>query len=238
MPAAQGRKAAGLHLALGVAIGALVLGPMLWLWYPRALLSLVGNARLALALAILAALLGPLAAVRSSRRRAIAIAQLIVLAGCALALALHRPVYLVFNVDRFDLVLAKDLDPRDLAKAGPAYARRPLEGPRTVAVLPPADPAAVQRILDQALDGGKDLQMYPEYYVSYEGRARAALARASRVDAILGRDGGALLRWLAARDREPGSVRFLPLRAGKRDGTVLLDAASGMPLGIVPVDPW
>lgn len=233
------RKAAWLHLALGAALGASVLGPMCWVWYSRALFSLVANARLALVLAVLAVLLGALAGLLFSGRRAIAIAQLVVLSGCALVLYLHRPVYLVFTLDRFDLVLAKDLDPRDLARATrPEFTRRPLDGPRTVAALPPADPGAVQRILDQALGGGKDLQMYPEYYVPYDGQARVALRRARPVDGILGRGGGAIARWLACEGRAQASIRFLSLRAGRRDGVVLLDAANGMPLGIVAVDPW
>ncbi len=238
------RASAVLHLLLGAALYGLALAPMLFVWYPRPLFTAAGSARIALLVAVIGVLLGPaLAALlaRTGKRglKAIAAAQLLVLAGCALTLYLQRPVYLVFTIDRFDLVLAKDLDPRDLAKASePEFARRPLTGPRYVAALPPGDPAMVQRILDQALGGGKDLQMHPQHYVPYAGQAQRALGRAKPIAVLNGRDVGALARFEASTGRSGASVRFLPLRAPNRDGIVLLDAQSGMPLGILLVDPW
>jgi hypothetical protein len=165
--------------------------------------------------------------------------QLFVLAGCALALYVQRPVYLVFTVDRFDLVIARDIDPRDLARASqPEFQRRPLGAPRYVAALPPTDPVEVQRILLSALEGGKDLQAYPQHYVPYAQAAKIALARAKPLSAARAKDPAAVDGYLAASGRTEGSVRFLPLRARKKDGMVLLDAVSGLPLEILPVDPW
>ena len=174
-----------------------------------------------------------------SRVTTIAVVQTFVLAGCALALYVQRPVYLVFTIDRFDLVLAGDLDPRDLAKAARAeFQRRPLGGPEYVAALPPADPAEAQRILVGSLDAGKDLQAYPQHYVPYAQEARNALRRAKPVDAIRAPGSGKLARHLESIGRAPASVRFLPMRARKEDGIVVLDAVSGLPLAILLVDPW
>ena len=43
---------------------------------------------------------------------------------------------------------------------------------------------------------------------------------------------------LSASGRPEGSVKFLPLRARKKDGIVLLDAISGNPLAVLLIDPW
>lgn len=222
--------------------------PLLIVWYPRPLFTAAGSGRVVVLCAILAAMLGPLAGhlwqgaritLPRSGRRTIAAAQLIALAGCALALYVQRPVYLVYTLDRFDLVLARNLDPRDLAKASrPEFARRPLDGPKYVAARPPSDQAEVQRILDLALDGGKDLQMFPQHYVPYAGEARHALARAKPLDMLLRRGDGAVARYLASSGHTQGSLRFLPMRAPGRDGAVLLDAISGLPIAILLVEPW
>lgn len=221
---------------------------MVFVWYPQPLADAAGTARLPVFLAVAAVTLGPLAALLSGRSRVprawlgrtrIAVLQAIVFAGCALTLYVQRPVYLVFTIDRFDLVLARDLDPRDLAKtAREQFRRRPMGAPQYVAAVQPAEPAEAQRILTSALDGGKDLQAYPQHYVPYAQEAQNALRRAKPITAALGKDPAAVESFLAAAGRLPASVKFLPLRARKRDGIVLLDATSGLPAGILLVDPW
>ncbi len=230
-------RTSGIHLLAGTLLAAAVLLPMLVVWYPQPLFDAAGTGRLPVFEALLATVPGPF--LFRSRRRLIAGIQAAVLAGCALALYVQRPVYLVFTVDRFELVLAKDIHPADLAKASrEEFRRRPLGSPQYVAVLPPGDPVEVQRILVAALDGGKDLQAYPQYYVPYAQEARNALRRANSVDTILGKNPGAIETYAAAAGRSLASMKFLPLRAKKRDCIVLIDAASGLPLAILPVDPW
>lgn len=227
----------GLHLGAGTLLTAAVLVPMLMVWYPQPLFDAAGTGRLPVFVALLATALGPF--VFRSRRRLIAGVQVVVLAGSALALYVQRPVYLVFTVDRFELVLAKDIHPADLAKASrEEFRRRPLGEPQYVAALAPSDPAEVQRILAFALDGGKDLQAYPQHYVPYAQEAKNALKRARPLDAAFAKDPAAVEGYLTSAGRSQASVRFLPLRARKRDGVVLLDAASGLPLRVLLVDPW
>ena len=236
-----------LQLRLGATLSAAVLAPMLLVWYPRPLFEAAGTARLPVFLAVVAVLLGPLVifvrnrpgkVVTKPALRSITVAQLIAVAGCALALYVQRPVYLVFNVDRFDLVLAKDIAPQDLAKAKGEFMRRPLSSPEYAAVVQPADTREGQRILDIALGGGKDLQAYPQHFVPYGQQASNALKRAKPLDTIRNKDPDAVQGYLASSGRAEVSIRVLPLRAKKRDGVVLLDAQSGMPLGVLLVDPW
>lgn len=241
-------RAALLHLSAGALVSAGVVVPMVAVWYAPPLFEAAGTGRLPVFVALLAVCLGPIVSFYANhatglasvlRRNRVVIAQLIALAGCALALYVQRPVYFVFTVDRFDLVIAKDIDPRDLAKASRVeYQRRPLGAPRYVAALQPEDKTAVQRILMDAVQGGKDLQAYPQYYVPYAQEAKNALRRAKPLSAARAKDPAAVDGYLAASGRAEGSVKFLPLRARKRDGIVLLDAASGVPLEILLIDPW
>ena len=221
---------------------------MVLVWYARPLFAAAGTGRIPVFLAIVAVLAGPLfvflairagRALPKSRVLAIAALQAVVAAGCALALYVQRPVYLVFTVDRFDLVLARDIAPQDLAKVtNPVFSRRPLGAPEYAAALAPSDPGEARRVLDAALEGGKDLQAYPQYYVAYASHALNALRRSKPVGAILERDAGKVARYLESVGRAQDSVRYLPLRARSRDGVVLLDASTGIPLEVLLVDPW
>ena len=136
------------------------------------------------------------------------------------------------------VVLAREIAPQDLARARGEFMRRPLGAPEYAAAIAPSDTREAGRIADIALDGGKDLQAYPQHYVPYVQQARNALMRSKTLEKIVERDPGLLNRYLETSSRTPASLRYLPLRARKRDGVVLLDAESGLPLQVLLVDPW
>ncbi len=95
----------------------------------------------------------------------IAVLQLAALAYGIHALYLTRPVYLVFTIDRFDLVAAKDLAPADLEKVTrPEFRQIGLGRARYIAAQAPRDAGEKLKVTMTALSG-KDLQMYPQYYV-------------------------------------------------------------------------
>jgi hypothetical protein len=85
---------------------------------------------------------------------------------------------------------------------------------------------------------GKDLQMYPQYYVPYLEQAQDALLKAKSLGIMLKRDPEAIKRYLISSGRSEDSVKYLPLSSPEKDGIVLLDAASGAPLDILLVNPW
>jgi hypothetical protein len=240
-------KASGIHLLLSAVIASGVLAIMLAVWYPWPLFEAAGGSRLVFILAGVDVTLGPLITLiifKSGKKglkfdlTVIALLQLTALAYGIHTVYLARPVYLVFTVDRFDLVTAKDLDPADLAKVTLAqFKRPPLGRPRYAAAVLPDDPDEKARILSTSLQG-KDLQMYPQHYVPYEPLAQNALKRAQPLTKLLRLDAGTVQRYLKSAGRSQESVKYLPLRAPQKDGAVLLDAVSGAPLGILLIEPW
>jgi hypothetical protein len=240
-------KASAIHLLLSAAIAAAVLTVMLAVWYPWPLFEAAGGSRLVFILVGVDVTLGPLITLiifKSGKPglkfdlTVIALVQVAALAYGVYTVYLARPVYLVYTIDRFDLVTAKDLDLADLAQVtDPRFARAPLGRPRYIAAVMPVDPAQRLKIFDTAL-AGKDLQMYPQHYVPYEREVSNALAHAKPLDLLLQRDPQSMERALRAAGRDAQSLRFLPLRAPQVDGAVLLDAASGAPVDIVLVEPW
>jgi len=240
-------RASGIHLLLSAAIAAAVLAFMLSVWYPGPLFEAAGGSRLIFILVGVDVTLGPLITLIIFKAgkpglkfdlAVIALVQLSALAYGMHTVYLARPVYLVFTKDRFDLVSAKDLDPEDLGKTKrPEFDHLPLGRPRYVAAVAPEDRDARQKLLMDSLQG-KDLQMYPQYYVPYEQEIPNALARAQPLALLLRRDAERLQRGLKSAGRSQEAVKFLPLRGKDADGAVLLDARTGAPLEIVLIDPW
>lgn len=239
-------RASGIHLSLSCAVVGAVLAFMVSVWYRWPLFALAGGAGITLILAGVDVTLGPVITliVFKSGKKGLKfdLACIALIQAAALAYGIHvvyvaRPVYLVYAVDRFVLVTAKDLDPKDIAKAtDPEFKRLPLGPPSYIAAALPRDPKEQLGLLMSAL-GGKDLQLYPRYYVPYAQQAQNALKHAKDVEILLKRDPRAVKSYLDSAGRSSETVRFLPLRA-RTDAAVLIDATSGNPLDIVKVDPW
>jgi len=241
-------KASGIHLLLSAAITGAMLAFMLTVWYPWPLFKAAGGDHLIFILVGVDTILGPLITLIifkvDKKGLKLDLAIIALLQFAALAYGVHtvylaRPVYLVFTTDRFDLVTAANLDPEDLAKVTRKEFKHPSLGrPRYVAAIPPHNPNEWLKVMKTALVG-KDLQLYPQYYVPYDqSEAQNALKQAKDLNIILKREPEEIQRYLISTGRTLESVKFLPLRARQRDGAVLLDAVSGLPLKIILVDPW
>jgi hypothetical protein len=240
-------KASGIHLTVSAAVAAALVTLMLTVWYPWPLFEAAGGNGLALLTVAVNVVLGPLLTLivfRSGKKGMkfdivfIAAVQLAALAYGVHAIFVARPAYLVLTIDRFNLVPAIALDPADLAKVTDMrFKSPPLGGPQYVAAVFPRDPAEKMKILMSAL-AGKDLNLYPQYYVPYKQETRDALERAKPLGVLLKRYPAAIGNYLRSSGRSEHSVKYLPLRARSRDGVVLLDSVSGMPLKILLLNPW
>lgn len=245
-------KAAAIHLAISAAIGIAVVALALFVWYPEPFFDAMGGNDLVLILVAVDVVLGPLVTAvvfnpaKPRRLMQLDLGVIALLQLAALAYGLHvviqaRPVYMVFTVDRFDVVTANELRAEELDRVkDPRFKGVPWGRPSIIAVESPTDPKEQYRIIESALRGA-DLQTFPQYYVPYEKLASAALKRsrplerlrsghadeAARIDAELKRLGRSL-----------EDTRYLPLKARKRDYSVMLDAKSGAVVGYLPIVPW
>lgn len=242
-------KAGGIHFALSATIAALVFAVIALVWYPDGLLPGAGGLELFLLVACVDVTLGPLLTtiVFVPRKKGLPfdLAVIATLQVAALVYGMHvlfeaRPAYIVFVKDRFEVVRANQIEDADLARGRPGLDYRPLTGPRVVAVRMPTDPTEAFRILISGI-GGKDVQTYPQHYVAYDELRAQALAKAKPVAELraLNPGRGAEIDAVAASlSRSDQQLRFLPVRAGKRDLVALLDARDGHALKFVALRPW
>lgn len=245
-------KAFAIHLGISATIGTLVVSTMLLVWYPGPFFTAMGGNDLVLILLGVDVALGPLITLvifnpgKGLRLLRMDLAIIGMVQAMALAYGVYviaevRPVYMVFTVDRFDLVAATDLREAELARVtDPAFQGVPWGRPRTVAVRNPADPKEQMRIVQSAL-AGADLQTFPQYYVKYETLAPQALKRALPMSVLRRRHPEAQAEIdgaLARLGRRDGDTRYLPLKARSRDYCVLLDAKDGAVVGFIELFPW
>jgi hypothetical protein len=246
------RKAFLIHLALSAAVGLAVIAAMFFVWYPPPYFTATGGNDLVMILVGVDVVLGPLITLivfnpakplRLIRLdlTVIAVLQLAALAYGISVVAIARPVYMVFTVDRFDLVLANDLRDEELARVkDPRFKDIPLGGPRIIAVKSPSDPDEQLRVI-QSAGKGFDLQTFPQYYVPYADLAADALKRARPVERLRAThpdDAAVIDAELKRLGRALADTSYLPLKGKAHDYSVLLDAKSGAVVGYVKVSPW
>lgn len=228
-------RAAGLHLLISLAVAALAAGLVFGLWYPGAYRLMSGGRELFLLVTSVDVVLGPLLtfAVFNLKkgwphlRRDLAVIGALQLA--ALAYGLHtvyiaRPVALMFEVDRFRVVIAADVHEPELPEAPPGLRTLPLDGPRTLSLFMPEGEERTDALFKAI--GGLDLGQRPRYWRPYDDAARAQVLAKARPVKILLEHYPQRLAEFSARLGEarlvPERAKFLPVTA-RGDWVAVLD---------------
>jgi len=243
-------RAGAMQLAVSALVAVVAFIAIRSIWYPDALFEVAGGRKLFLLIACVDVVLGPLIVflvfVPGKKGLAFDLAVIFTLQAAALAYGIwvlfeSRPAYLVFVKDRYELVRALDIPETEIARAkGTPFAALPVTGPRVVGARMPTNIEEVTRLTFAAAQG-VDLHFFPRYYVDYDqvrkevsGFARPlAQLRKLNPNATVAIDD--LVRATGKRESE---IAFLPVRAGKRDLTALVDAANGDLLKLAALRPW
>jgi hypothetical protein len=246
------RLRAGLiHLSLSAAVAAAVFLPIYFVWYPDVLYEYAGGRDLFLLIVSVDVTLGPLITTivyvpgkwgLKFDLVVIGTLQAIALAYGVYVLFESRPVNIVFVKDRFELVRANDYPPGELGKiASGSHGSLAWTGPRIVGAKLPADPKEKAELIFSTIGGGADVHLLPRYYVPYDEVRLLATEKGERLQKLRDRnparqkDVDALVAGSGRREKD---LRFLPMRAGKSDLAILIDAKTGEILKISTLKPW
>lgn len=242
-------RASATHFGLCLLVAGLVFAAIYFVWYPGALFPSAGGRDLFLLIACVDVVIGPLITliifVPGKRGLlfdlvVIALLQIAALSYGVWVLYESRPVWIVFVKDRFELVRANYILDQERAKAKPPYHQLAIDGPKVVAARMPTDPAEQLRIGLTAA-AGRDIQTYPQHFVPYDELKRDAAAKSLPFERLLTlnpRKRHEIERMRARLSRPAEAIRYLPLRAGKADLAVMVDAKTGDFLEIAGLRPW
>ncbi len=241
-------KAAAMHLLICILVATAVVALLWYFWYPTPYFEASGGRELLLILMGVDVVAGPLLTliVFNPKKKSIKLDMSVIAAlqVVALAYGLHimyvaRPVLVVFNVDRFDVVAANQIEPEDLKKAkDPALRTLSLTGPRLIAARLPSDQKERENLMFSGL-GGKDLPQMPEYYVAYDSEKTQALARAKSLTTLAKNNSGLTekLQKVVSRERTPlDQLVYLPVLAIRGELAAVLNKQGDL-LEIIPISP-
>lgn len=242
-------RAAATHLGVSMVIAISAFAAIHFVWYPGALFEGAGGRDLFALMVGTDMVVGPLITLiifKAGKKglrfdlTVIALLQLSALAYGSWIMFEARPVWIVFVKDRFETTRATQVVRKHLPEAKPPFDRIPLAGPELAAARLPSDP---NERFDIALTSiaGQDVNAYPQHLVPYD-EARADVRREARPVAELATfnpGDRAQIDALGARyGRAQEALGFLPVRAGARDLTGIVDRGSGEFLGLERLRPW
>lgn len=241
-------KAFLVHLSISGAIFLGFAALIFFVWYPSPYFQAEGAQTVLRVLVGVDLVLGPLLTLIVFKPgkpglkfdlTAIAMVQIVALIYGGHVIFNERPGYIVFAVDRFNIVSAGAVNSADFVH--PELRAGIFSGPRIVYAQPPTDIKERSELLASALAGGPDLEGHPQYYQLFADHIEEVLTRA-RPAALLYADSAQrreMMQAFALQHKIPlEALRFLPLVGKHKDMAMLLRAESGDLLGAVDMDPW
>jgi hypothetical protein len=239
------------HL-LGSGAAALVSSGLVFLvWYRWPLAAATGVTEIFLLLLAVDVVMGPFMTLvvfnpaKKELKRDLAV--ILLLQICALLYGLYavfvpRPVYLAFNVDRFDLIYANDLTNEKLRKVvDPRFQSVPLFGTEVIAARTPDSVKARNDILFSATAGGDDLPQMPQYYVPYQQLkvdVQKHIRPLQELKSFNAEKTAAIDALGSKYAAIPGGIGFVPLRGKVKDLTVIVRRDSAEVLEVEDFKPW
>lgn len=238
-----------LRLAPTATLALLVYALLRLFWYPEGYFELFGTGKLFVTLAAVVFVIGPGLSTllfRPGKKGlvfdlvVIALVEVFVFAWALTVLHARQPSYAVFAVDRVEAVRRGEVDLDTLAF--PELARRPGHSPRLVYAELPTDSEGLSRLIDETVFlGMPDIDRRPEFWRPYPQGVSTLQAVAKPVSELLAPGDSRALRirrWFAANSKDPDDYVYLPVKAARGDGTMLLHASVGYPVAVLAVDPW
>jgi len=242
-------RAALTHLWPTLLILAAIIVLVLFAWYPSPFREFGESGKFAILLILAAGLSGPVLTgfVYKKGKRGllfdlwvIALVQLAAIAWGTLSLYQNRPYFMVYTLDRFEVLSKRDVDLDWITDK--KYLDKPFAGPILLYANMPADPAAYQKLLQEVMFEGKpDLQFRPEYWSLYAERQQMVLQksrslndlRAARPDS-----NDAIDQLVKSHGGDIDQLRFVPALPKTGQFAVILDANNGEVVDTLIIDPW
>lgn len=243
-------RASLVHLLLSIAVALAVALLIFFVWYPSPFYTMLGGLGLLGIIAGVDVVCGPLLTLLlwKQHKTRLALAVDCTLIACiqlgALGYGLYaviegRPVHVVFEVDRFRVISASDIETAELPEAPENLRRLPWTGPTWISVRAPHDSAELLRSVEQSI-AGKEPAMRPAWWQDYAKGLPELLQRARPLEELVGvraAQRSLLDQAVQAAGVSAAELLWLPLTSRRSaEWIVLVHRTTGQPMAYAPID--
>lgn len=242
-------KAFIIHLSISALVVGAVVVLIFFFWYPRPYFEANGAWTVLRILIGVDLVLGPLLTLilfkKGKPGLVFDMSFILAIQLTALIYGVHtiygeRPYYLVFAVDRFEVVGRVEID--DSKIKHPELKNKPIIGPILIYAQLPENLEERNKLLFEVITEGKpDLERRPEYYQLYEPNKGKILEKAKSLEKLITNseiNKYKVEKLLQKNANKKDDLLFLPLVGKNNDLALVLDKNTGLPVDGIGVDPW
>ena len=233
------------HIITSVIIAFLLTLLVLFIWYPSPLATAVGVTYIFLMLLIIDVILGPLLGLLVYKEgkktlkfdlSVIILIQIAALCYGVFSIEQGRPVWLVYNVDRFELVRKNELVDTNIQHAQSQFQKPSWSKPKYVATEFAKDTQQRNDEMFAEVLGGISIAQRPERYVELTQVKTQIQQRALPLAELEQYNSKTEVEKILA--KYPKADAWLPLKANAVDMVVLVNKESASIIKIVDLRPW
>jgi hypothetical protein len=234
-------------------LSALVVGGLLllifFLWYPDPFFRIKGAGEIIMMLVGVDLVLGPVLTLIIYRAgkpglkfdlSVIVLMQLVALVYGANSIYQERPEYLVFAVDRFNILAKKDVYWENFDKN--RVAGKPVSGPLLVFAEWPGDEDALRELKDDILfSGNPDLEFRPRFWQPYENNVAKLIQKTfplSNLKDVNSISSAAVDQFVKSNSLDIDRLNFAGVIGRNEDFAIVFDRETGRIEGAIAVNPW
>ena len=233
------------HLSASFLIACLISILVLYSWYPSPLATAVGVTDIFLMLLVIDVILGPLLGLLVYKEgkktlkfdlSVIILIQIAALCYGVFSIEQGRPAWLVYNVDRFELVRKNDIILENIDQVQPQFQQISWTGPQFAAVKLAVSPQQRQNDMFTEVLGGISLAQQPDRYVELTQAKTQIQQRALQLLEL--EQYNLKIEVEKTLAKYPKADAWLPLKANAVDMVVLVNKESASIIKIVDLRPW
>lgn len=233
------------HFTCSVIVGVVIAVIVFGVWYPSPFAAAIGVPSIFSILLLVDLVIGPLLTsivykeAKASLKFDLSVIIFIQIAALLygmFTIAQGRPVWIVFNIDRFDVVQSYQLSADYRAKAKDEFNSSNWFGPKWVAAAKSTDETVNSDLLFESLSGGADLPHRPDLYVPYEQELKSVQKKAIPIGEL--KKFNNLATVSKALTSYPDVDAYLPLVSTKQSMVVLIQRDTAKIKGVVELKPW
>lgn len=233
------------HLSISLILALLVIGLVFFVWYPAPLAKAVGVTHIFLMMLVIDVILGPLLGflVYKEGKKTlkmdlsiIVLIQVLALGYGVYSIAEGRPVWLVYAIDRFELIKKNELVDINTQDTLAKYKETPWFQPRYAAIKLETDNDKRSQKMFEEVFGGISLAQRSENYVPLSSVSVQIRERTRQLGLL--KEYNDIQQVQKILHKYPEATGYVPLKANAVDMTVLINKEKGEVVKIVDLRPW
>jgi len=242
-------RASSIHFLISASVVSAIFAVIFFVWYPAPTFRIAGAISIVLVLVGVDLVLGPtltLVVYKEGKRglkfdlTVIALVQLAALVYGSYTFYQERPYYMVFAVDRFNLVTEPQIDKSQILY--PELKDKPFAQVIKVFARRPEETEEFQKFLNSVvIEGEPDLEARPEYWEPYESGKDVILKATKPLQDIKrtsDQDERRVEQAIAKYQARHPRLGYVPIASLEEDIGMVIDMDTAEPLGVIDVDPW